>query len=257
MAAKFGIAKLDGTNWPVWEMRVEALLAVEDLWEVVMEGVPAAEKQDAAWRSCDPKAKENIVSLLVDSQRSLVEGEAHARDVFKALKEHHQQHGSASVVASRGISNGVARCVADCGEKSENVGEKDAARNTEKEIAGKTATVSIEGTAAEAAGTLEVQIAGCTEIETAESDEQDVALTTGVRRSANWVIDSGASAHMSNDRKFFSSLREFAGGYITVANGKQTEIRGEGSGVVYGIDGEEKPKKIDIGEVKFVPGLTS
>lgn len=71
------------------------------------------------------------------------------------------------------------------------------------------------------------------------------------------MIDSGASAHMCKDRSFFTSLRKFTGGHITLANGKETEIGGEGSGVVYGVDGNEEPMKINMSAVKFVPGLAT
>uniref|UniRef100_A0A8D8KUH0 Copia protein n=1 Tax=Culex pipiens TaxID=7175 RepID=A0A8D8KUH0_CULPI len=91
----------------------------------------------------------------------------------------------------------------------------------------------------------------------AQSDARCVAFTTGVERNARWVIDSGASAHMTNDRSFFTSLSEFDGGGITLANGTKTAICGVGSGEVVGIDGEAQPVKISISEVKFVPGLTT
>lgn len=74
---------------------------------------------------------------------------------------------------------------------------------------------------------------------------------------ASWIIDSGASAHMTSDRSFFTSLKEFAGGWITLADDKKTQIQGEGCGVLYGVDGEEDVTKIDISGVKFVPGLST
>lgn len=90
-----------------------------------------------------------------------------------------------------------------------------------------------------------------------QSDSKGIAFTVSDDKSRSWVIDSGASAHMTNDKSFFASLREFAGGWITLADGKKTQILGEGSGVVYGIDGDEEPIRIDIGEVKYVPGLST
>lgn len=41
----------------------------------------------------------------------------------------------------------------------------------------------------------------------------------------SWVIDSGASAYMCNDESFFRSLKHFAGGFITLADGKRTVWR--------------------------------
>ena len=87
-------------------------------------------------------------------------------------------------------------------------------------------------------------------------DEKAVAFTAG-NEGSGWVIDSGASAHMTNDRSMFTSLREFAGGWITLADGKKTQILGEGSVVLFGLDGDEKVIKIEVNKVKFVPGLST
>lgn len=62
---------------------------------------------------------------------------------------------------------------------------------------------------------------------------------------------------MSNDKFFFTSLEEFAGGFTTLADGEKTEILGEGSGVMYGIDGRGAAMKIDVNEVKYVPELST
>lgn len=56
----------------------------------------------------------------------------------------------------------------------------------------------------------------------AHDDTRSVAFTAGEDKFGCWVIDNGASAHMSSDRSFFMSLKEFAGGYILLANGKKT-----------------------------------
>lgn len=89
----------------------------------------------------------------------------------------------------------------------------------------------------------------------AQGDGRSVAFTgsENVRSSSSWVIDSGASAHMTNNRDFFGSLSEFSGGWITLADGQKTKILGEGSGVVSGVDGSGNPVKIEMKSVKFVP----
>lgn len=87
----------------------------------------------------------------------------------------------------------------------------------------------------------------------AHNDARGVAFTVADEAHGSWVIDSGASAHMCNDESFFRSLKHFAGGFITLADGKRTQIQGEGSGVVYGVNGEGHVQKIDVNEVKFVP----
>lgn len=72
-----------------------------------------------------------------------------------------------------------------------------------------------------------------------------------------WVIDSGASTHMTGDRSFFGKLQEFAGGWITMANGVKTQIRGEGCGVLDSVGDDGEKVKIKMSDVKYVPGLTT
>lgn len=91
----------------------------------------------------------------------------------------------------------------------------------------------------------------------AHSETRNVAFTVDDGENFLWIIDSGASAHMTNDRAFFTSLKEFDGGWITLADGKRTQVLGEGSGVLFGIDGQDEIVTINMSDVKFVPGLST
>lgn len=95
---------------------------------------------------------------------------------------------------------------------------------------------------------------GSGKAKTANTDDRVVAFVAGNIRTVTWLIVSGATTHMTNDRSFFTSLEEFAGGWITLADGKQTQILGQGSGVLYGINGEGKVIRI---YVRYVPGLST
>ena len=90
----------------------------------------------------------------------------------------------------------------------------------------------------------------------AHTEAKSVAFTAGSGFSS-WIIDSGASAHMTSDESFFSSLEKYEGGWITLADGDRTQIYGHGSGVLYGVDDEENAVKIEMSDVQFVPGLAS
>lgn len=90
------------------------------------------------------------------------------------------------------------------------------------------------------------------------SEGRNVAFTGGDEMSSRaWIVDSGASAHMTNDRGFFDSLKNFAGGWITLADGKKTEILGEGSGVLRGVNDRGEPVRIEVSDMKYVPGLAT
>lgn len=99
---------------------------------------------------------------------------------------------------------------------------------------------------------------GSGKAKTAQSESRNIAFTAASKRKSNvWVIDSGASAHMTNDRSFYSELEEFECGFITMADGNKSQILGEGKGVVKGIDSCGEIVNINIHNVRFVPGLST
>ncbi|OWZ04219.1 Integrase, catalytic core protein [Phytophthora megakarya] len=81
---------------------------------------------------------------------------------------------------------------------------------------------------------------------------EDSVFAVGEDRSAGWLIDSGATAHMTPHR---DDLYEFstmpADMYVTIAAGKKIRIAGTGSVRLKGIDG----KSIRMVEVLHVPGF--
>lgn len=83
-----------------------------------------------------------------------------------------------------------------------------------------------------------------------------VAFTIG-ENGQSWIVDSGASAHMSSDESFFTKLNKFLGGWITMANGQKTQNLGEGRGVLFGYNDCDNIVRIDMCVVKFVPGLAT
>lgn len=79
----------------------------------------------------------------------------------------------------------------------------------------------------------------------------------GEKHSCDWVIDSGATAHMSNDRKWFHSLDETATPDVLLADGSTVKAAGRGSVIVFGVDGSGGKTEITLGEVLYVPLLSS
>lgn len=340
---KFGVPKLSGTNWQTWKIRLESLLAREDLWEVIADEIPEEEDRDAAWKSADRKARATIVLLLEDSQLPLVKNCVHARDAFNALKAYHQKT-SRSVRVSL-LKKLCSTNLSEQGDLEKHLLEIDdlfdrlSAAGTELDkdtqicLLLRSLPPSFDGlvTALDSRSDDDISIdvvkskladeyhrrlerdASTSKVEKAmksvgnsqrsdvrvchfcnkpghikrncrkflssrknnenappgagrsdgpkakavQSEGSSVAFSASSESSRAWVIDSGASAHMTNDRSFFKSLREFDGGLITLADGKKTAIRGEGTGVLFGIDGQGKVKQIDFGCVKFVPGLST
>lgn len=60
-----------------------------------------------------------------------------------------------------------------------------------------------------------------------------VCFVAGAMIRDCWVIDSGATCHMTCDRSFFAELRDTVGATVTLADGKKTNASGIGKGIVY------------------------
>lgn len=69
-----------------------------------------------------------------------------------------------------------------------------------------------------------------------------------------WIIDSGASIHMTGNLRFFISFDPKHNGYVKVANGKNIPIKGKGS-VKFFIKTANEPFAILIKGVAYVPDL--
>lgn len=91
----------------------------------------------------------------------------------------------------------------------------------------------------------------------AEADNP-ICFTVGSRQCrGRWLVDSGCSNHMTNDRSFFDKLDETAKVDVMLADGSRSKSAGTGEGLVkcYGSDG--KPREIRVKEVMYVPELCS
>lgn len=89
----------------------------------------------------------------------------------------------------------------------------------------------------------------------AKSDNSAVCFVAGEKLPKSWVIDSGASRHMTCDRSFFVELNPSGDSKVTLADGKNTKVHGIGKGVLFGEDGSGKRVEITLSDVLFVPDL--
>ncbi|KAJ8574782.1 hypothetical protein ON010_g4429 [Phytophthora cinnamomi] len=81
---------------------------------------------------------------------------------------------------------------------------------------------------------------------------KDSVFAVGEDRSAGWLIDSGATAHMTPHRDdLFEYADMSADMFVTIADGKKIRAAGMRSVGLTGIDG----KRIRMVEVLHIPGL--
>lgn len=77
------------------------------------------------------------------------------------------------------------------------------------------------------------------------------------RREDHWILDSGATCHISNRREFFDHLDETILEAVWVANGMKTQSRGRGSGEMVVLDGAGNRRVITLEAVLYVPEMKS
>ena len=71
-----------------------------------------------------------------------------------------------------------------------------------------------------------------------------------------WVVDSGATRHTVADRRYFRELRESEVKFVTLADRKQAEVRGEGSCNVECVDEHGHRREMDISFALYAPTLS-
>lgn len=80
------------------------------------------------------------------------------------------------------------------------------------------------------------------------------ALNNSSEPKDKWIIDSGATDHMCNNKKKFRKMNKSFSGNIKIANGSFIAIKGKGSVIINVSDGTKKCK-IELKEVLYVPTL--
>ncbi|XP_062557420.1 uncharacterized protein LOC134222293 [Armigeres subalbatus] len=228
--AKITFSKLNQQNWTSWKQRMEWLLEKEDLWEVVNAFEPDSDEETDEWRKKDRKARANIGLFLEESQFKLVQQSAKA--MWNALKESHEKATMSTIAHYLSLLCGANMSESNCKKwlsmKSEaNRSQENKGRNSKDK--------SVKYKSAHGAGSVVCFMAG-----------------GGL---SNWIIEIGATCHMTGNRSFFAELNKSAVSSVILADGKKTSVRETGHGIVRGIDGQGENVEIKLKDVLYVPGL--
>lgn len=79
-------------------------------------------------------------------------------------------------------------------------------------------------------------------------------FSSGNSKRSNWILDSGASLHMSHEKLYFQNLELKPGGQIRIADGNFIEIKGFGT-VKFMIKTKSDPIILFLKNVAYVPAL--
>jgi len=86
----------------------------------------------------------------------------------------------------------------------------------------------------------------------AGNNDDDAVIAIGKSRSTGWLIDSGATAHMTPHRNDLFEYKDLDSKIeVTIADGKKIRVVGTGSVRLTGIDGT----RIKMVDVLYIPGL--
>lgn len=88
-ATRVSIAKLNNDNYQVWKFKMELLLIMEDLWDVVINDPP--DDPNAVWLKNDNKARATIGLLVDDNQLIHVRHATTAKQAWDSLKAYHEK----------------------------------------------------------------------------------------------------------------------------------------------------------------------
>jgi len=84
-------------------------------------------------------------------------------------------------------------------------------------------------------------------------DKESASTTT---ESSTWIVDSGATTHMCNERRSFKKFKEDTiPNFIEVANGEQVQVIGRGSITLTTIDSRGDKTRFTLDDVLFIPQL--
>lgn len=84
---------------------------------------------------------------------------------------------------------------------------------------------------------------------------KDFLFAIGQEKNNKWILDSGATRHVVNDKKFFTEIDEHYNTAIKLADGESAQVQGIGNGFIEFCNNKNTVHRTELSQVLFVPKL--
>ena len=84
-----------------------------------------------------------------------------------------------------------------------------------------------------------------------------MALQSTPNLKNKWIIDSGASSHMTCHKHIIRNMRPSIHNFVTMGDGRQISIEGVGEVCMNVLDDDNNSRTVELRQVLYVPKLSS
>ncbi|UYV61727.1 hypothetical protein LAZ67_1006174 [Cordylochernes scorpioides] len=250
------VPKFDGKNFASWKFRIVSILEGKELDDLLEGDPPEDEVKFKEWKKKDAQAKGIITCAMTDSLVALILNCKTSKDIWIALHERYEGDKKKRIIEAR---NDVSRLTMKKEEnweeylyRSEKLLEQ--ARNLGAEIEDQEFTTSVIRGLPQKYNLVALQLncqmkAKFVNLQP-EEHVSNIKEYETTQQPEEWVVDSGASCHMTSNRDLLKEEREV---HKTIKLADDSEIISNAEGAIE-IEGQNK--LIRLNDVLYVEKLS-
>lgn len=283
MEALNKFVQLNNQNWQTWKFRMEMLLTREELWYVI--DTPKPTVNSSQWEKDDKKARATMGLCIAESQYGLIKAATSAKDFWSNLKKYHEKVTVTSRVSMLKrlcslnlLEDGDLEChlfeVEELFDRLTQAGQELAEslkvamilrslpewrcfRCKQKGHLKSDCPVQQEEKEQRSEHKKKKKSESSAAKQAAVNDRSAVLFLANEEQSCGWIIDSGASVHMCNDKRLFESIDDENVSDVVLADGRSVKAFGSGTVKMAGVNGCGGIVDVILEKALYVPSLNS